>query len=71
MPNPSGTNGLQGTGLIDNCTITGGIEHNVEFYNQSGSMNLTISNSNISNNSVAFGSDGILSEMQDDLRLAA
>ncbi|MCC8999988.1 MAG: Ig-like domain-containing protein [Candidatus Contendobacter sp.] len=42
ITNPGGTNGLQGTGLIRNVKISGGIEHNVEFYNQSGSMNLTI-----------------------------
>jgi hypothetical protein len=42
VSNPGGTNGLQGTGLIRNCKISGGVEHNLEFYNQSGSMNLTI-----------------------------
>lgn len=40
--NPGGTNGLQGTGLIRNTKISGGVEHNLEFYNQSGAMNLTI-----------------------------
>ncbi len=42
VTNPGGTNGLQGTGLIRNVKISGGIEHNLEAYNQSGSMNLTI-----------------------------
>ena len=42
LSNPGGANGLQGTGVIRNTRISGGIEHNVEFYNQSGSMNLTI-----------------------------
>jgi hypothetical protein len=42
LSNPGGTNGLQGTGLIRNTKVRGAIEHNVEFYNQSGSMNLTI-----------------------------
>jgi VCBS repeat-containing protein len=40
-------NGLQGTGLIRNVKISGGIEHNVEFYNQSGSMSLTIDGSSV------------------------
>jgi len=42
LTNPGGANGLQGTGLIRNTKISGSIEHNMEFYNQSGSMNLTI-----------------------------
>lgn len=42
LTSPAPTNGLQGTGLIRNTKISGGIEHNLEFYNQSGSMNLTI-----------------------------
>jgi hypothetical protein len=42
LSNPGGTNGLQGTGLIRNTKISGGVEHNVEFYNQSGNMVLTI-----------------------------
>jgi methionine-rich copper-binding protein CopC len=47
ITNPGGTNGLQGAGLIRNVKISGGIEHNVEFYNQSGSMNLTIDGTNV------------------------
>ncbi|MEZ5581630.1 MAG: hypothetical protein R3F37_01550 [Candidatus Competibacteraceae bacterium] len=47
ITNPGGTNGLQGTGLIRNVKISGGIEHNLEFYNQSGSMNLTIDGTNV------------------------
>lgn len=64
--NPSGTNGLNGANpsLIDNCIIRGGIEHNLEFYNQSGSFTLTISNSDIRSNSLAGGGDGIQVEMQ-------
>lgn len=42
LTSPAPTNGLQGTGLIRNTKISGAIEHNLEFYNQSGSMNLTI-----------------------------
>ncbi len=62
--NPSGANGLFGTNLIDYCNISGAVEHNVEWYNQSGTGTLTVSNSDIKSNSVAFGSDGILVEMQ-------
>ncbi len=42
VSNPGGTNGLQGAGLIRNTRISGSVEHNLEFYNQSGLMNLTI-----------------------------
>ena len=66
--NPGGANGLLGTGslasLIDNVDVSGAIEHTIEVYNQSGTFGLTISNSNIHDNSVASGSDGILMEMQ-------
>lgn len=64
--NPSGTNGLNGANasLINQCIIRDAIEHNMEFYNQSGSFNLTISNCQIRNNSIAGGSDGVQIEMQ-------
>ena len=64
--NPSGANGLNGANpsLIDNCKISGAIEHNMEFYNQSGSFSLTCSNSDITDNSTSFGGDGIQIEMQ-------
>jgi hypothetical protein len=42
VSNPGGINGLTGTGLIHNTLVSGGIEHNLEFYNQSGTLNLTI-----------------------------
>jgi len=42
VSNPGGSNGLQGTGLIHNTKVSGGVEHNLEFYNQIGNMNLTI-----------------------------
>jgi uncharacterized repeat protein (TIGR01451 family) len=62
--NPGGANGLLGSGLIDNCNISGGVEHNMEFYSQSGNLNaLTISNSDIKSNSAALGGDGIQIEM--------
>src|SRR6202007_889524 len=40
--NPGGLNGLAGTSAITDSTIRGGVEHNVEIYNQSGSFALTI-----------------------------
>jgi hypothetical protein len=40
--NPGGLNGLAGTNIIRDSTIQGGIEHNMEFYNQSGTFGLTI-----------------------------
>jgi hypothetical protein len=75
LSNPGGANGLQGTGLIRNTKVSGGIEHNLEFYNQSGSMTLTVDgvsaagpagDCRITSNSVPSGSDGILIEMQDN-----
>ncbi|WP_395446292.1 inverse autotransporter beta domain-containing protein (plasmid) [Aminobacter sp. UC22_36] len=57
-----GGNGLTGTSLIDNVNVSGSIEHQIEVYNQSGTMNLTIRNSNIHDNSSSFGSDGIQME---------
>jgi len=45
LTNPGGVNGLQGTGIIHNTKVSGGVEHNLEFYNQSGAMNLTIDGS--------------------------
>lgn len=66
--NPSGANGLVGTAanasVIDNVNIRGGIEHSLEFYNQTGAFGLTISNCNIHDNSTVSGSDGIQIELQ-------
>jgi hypothetical protein len=65
ITNPGGANGLLGSGLIDNCKISGGVENNMEFYNQSGTLNaLTISNSDVKSNTAATGNDGILIESQ-------
>jgi hypothetical protein len=59
-PNPGGANGLLGSGTIDNCILTGGIENNLQFYNVSGNLNpLTVSNSDIKSNSAALGNDGV------------
>ncbi|RYD21545.1 MAG: hypothetical protein EOP88_11010, partial [Verrucomicrobiaceae bacterium] len=64
LTDPGGTNGLAGTSLIDNCEITGAVEHNVEVYQQSGTFTLTVSNSNIHDNSTGGGSDGIQMEIR-------
>ena len=54
---------LLGTSFISDSTITGSTEHNIEIINTSGTLNaLTISNSTISNNSLALGADGLLLE---------
>ncbi|MFO1495720.1 MAG: Ig-like domain-containing protein [Lysobacterales bacterium] len=42
VSNPGGINGLTGTGLIRNTKVSGSIEHNLEFYNQSGTLTLNI-----------------------------
>jgi hypothetical protein len=55
-----GTVGLSGNSLIDNVNISGSIEHQIEIYNQSGTMNLTISNSSIHDGGV----DGIQIEQR-------
>ncbi|MBI5290739.1 MAG: hypothetical protein HY872_02545, partial [Chloroflexi bacterium] len=64
--NPSGLNGFNngGTALLDNLLVYCSIEHQIEIYQQSNSFSATISNSDIKDNSTAFGSDGILTEMQ-------
>ncbi len=63
--NPGGLNGLQGTGSLTSVDVEGGVEHNVQFYNQSGSMTLNISglSSHDTKNQPA-GADGMLIEMQ-------
>ncbi|MES2933470.1 MAG: Ig-like domain repeat protein [Pseudomonadota bacterium] len=62
--NPAGINGLLGTNSITDSTISGAIEHNMEFYNQSGTFSLNIAKTVVSSNSVAGGADGIQMEMQ-------
>lgn len=42
LPGPVFANGLQGNSLIRNVRISGGVEHNLEIYNQSGTMALLI-----------------------------
>jgi hypothetical protein len=58
---PSVANGfLTGSAsLLDNVNVSGGIQHNVEIYQDTGTFNLTIKNSNIHDNGTALGSDGV------------
>jgi uncharacterized repeat protein (TIGR01451 family) len=61
----TGVNGIAGgTNLIDNCLISGAVEHNIELYNYKAGSNFTftVQNSDVQSNSVASGSDGILIE---------
>jgi len=58
------TQGLTGTVSITDSTVTGGVEHNAEFYSNSGTANITIARSVFSSNSALTGSDGILMEFQ-------
>jgi hypothetical protein len=66
LPNPAGVNGLLGTSLITESQISGGIEHNVEVYNNSGTMSLSLLgpvNANgcqITDNASATGGDGLV-----------
>ena len=55
-----GTAGLTGNSLIDQVNISGSIEHQIEVYNQTGTMNLTISNSSIHDGGV----DGVQMELR-------
>ncbi len=61
---PAFQNGLVGNSLIDSVNISGSIEHHLEFYDQSGTMHLTVSNSSIHDNTIASGSDGIQIEFR-------
>jgi len=61
---PSGINGLAGTNSVTDSTISGGIEHNFEVYQQSGAFTLNITRTAIQSNSAATGSDGFLIETQ-------
>ncbi len=71
LPNPGGVNGLVGNGVLRNIQITGGIEHNIAFYNQSGSMSLQLENTTgspggclISFNSAISGGRGVLLQLK-------
>lgn len=65
---PSGADGLLGTGAnastIDNCRFSGGIEHNLEIYQQTGAFALTVSNCDVTNNHATYGGNGLLLEAQ-------
>ncbi|MCC7181484.1 MAG: VCBS repeat-containing protein [Acidobacteria bacterium] len=57
LPNPGGVNGLLGTGVIRNTSITAGFEDNVVFFNQSGSMTLVVERTNATPGSCQIGSN--------------
>lgn len=65
---PSVANGFANgsTATIDNCLISGGIQHNMEFYQVGNTASVTISNCNITSNGAALGSDGIQIETHTD-----
>jgi len=70
-PDPGGVNGLVGSGVLRNMQITGGVEHNIAFYNQSGSMSLQVENTTgspggcqISFNSPISGDRGVLIQLE-------
>jgi VCBS repeat-containing protein len=56
-----GANGFAdgSSSLFQNVDISGGVEHNVEVYQQSGTFNLTVAGSTIHDNSATTGSDGL------------
>ncbi|HSR68861.1 MAG TPA: Ig-like domain-containing protein [Acidobacteriota bacterium] len=56
---------LLGTATISNSLISGSAEHNIEIVNNTGVLTLlTISGSEIADNSAALGADGLLLETQ-------
>ena len=66
-----GANGLQGVGTIRNSLISGGVQDNLAFYNQSGSMALVIDNTtglprrcSVSSNSATTGGSGLLVRLE-------
>lgn len=65
---PSVANGFAtgSAATIDNCLISGGIQHNMEFYQVGNTASVTISNCNITSNGAALGSDGIQIETHTD-----
>jgi hypothetical protein len=58
------SNGLLGNNFITDSTISGGIEHNVELYGQSGNSHLTVTRTVVKSNSIGGGGDGIQMEMR-------
>lgn len=58
--NPAGLNGLTGTSSITDSSISGGIQHNMEFYGQSGVSSLAMARTIVRGNSVATGANGML-----------
>jgi hypothetical protein len=56
---PGSPNGLTGTVSITNSTITGSADNNVVISDTSGTLNLTVTGSKITENSAVTGNDGI------------
>lgn len=78
LPNPGGVNGLQGTGTIRDSVISGGVEDNVAFYNQSGTMTLLLERTaptpgacQIGFNSAVTGQHGLRLQMEGTAAVSA
>ena len=66
LPSPSAVNGVTGSAVFTDTLISGGVEHNVEFYSQSGTSSVQFTgtlNANtcgITENSNVTGGDGLV-----------
>ena len=67
----AGANGLQGVGRIRNTLVSGGVQNNVSFHNQSGDMTLTIESTTglatgclVAFNSSSTGENGLLVQLE-------
>jgi hypothetical protein len=54
--------GLTGTVALDSSTVSGSADFNVAVVNDSGALNMTVTNGTYSNTGAAFGNDGIMLE---------
>jgi hypothetical protein len=55
-------NGLTGTVALDTSTVSGSADFNVAVVNDSGALNMTVTNGTYSNTGAVFGNDGIMLE---------
>jgi hypothetical protein len=55
LPNPGGVNGATGTVTLTNSAITGGVEDNAVFYNQTGTVNLVVERTSPTPGDCRFG----------------